>query len=165
MQKKIRQEHDLNVTRDQVYNVMHALDPEGLNNRGGVGAKKARRKGNFTTKGSNWVHSLDGHDKLMGYQNSTFPLATYGCLDTASRKMLWLRVCTSNSSPGIIGRWYLEYLFENRVMASVIRVNKGTETVIMATMHAFLRSKHDDDIDLEDTVVYGHSTSNQVSLL
>ena len=47
---------------------MHALDPEGLNNRGGVGAKKARRKGNFTTKGSNWVHSLDGHDKLMGYQ-------------------------------------------------------------------------------------------------
>lgn len=81
MHKKICQEHDLNVTRDQVYNVMHALDPRGLDNPGGIGAKKARRKGNFTTKGSNWVHSLDGHDKLMGYQNSTFPLAIYGCLD------------------------------------------------------------------------------------
>ena len=69
--------------RDQVYNVIHALDHEGLNNRGGVGMKKARRKGNFT-KGSNWVHSLDGHDKLMGYQNATFPLTIYGCLDTAS---------------------------------------------------------------------------------
>ena len=51
-------------------------------------------------------------------------------------------------------------------MASVIRVDKGTETVTMATMHAFLRSKHDDDMDPEDTVVYGPSTSsNQVSLL
>ena len=109
---------------------MHALDPEGLKNHGGIGAKKARRKGDFTTKGSNWVHSLDGHDKLMGYQNSTFLLAIYGCLDTASRSMLWLRVWTSNSSPGIVGRWYLEYLFESRVMASIIRVDKGTETGI-----------------------------------
>ena len=33
-------------------------------------------------QGPNWVHSLDGHDKLMGYQNSTFPLAIYGCLDS-----------------------------------------------------------------------------------
>ena len=51
--------------------------------------------------------------------------------------MLCLRVWTSSCSPGIIGRWYLEYLFESRVMASVIRVDKGTETVTMATMHAF----------------------------
>jgi hypothetical protein len=64
MHRKIHQEHDLNVTRGQVYNVMHALDPQGLDNRGGIGAKKARRKGNFTTNGSKWVDSLDGHDKL-----------------------------------------------------------------------------------------------------
>ena len=40
MHKKVRQEHNLNVTRNQVYNVMYALDPEGLENHGGVGAKK-----------------------------------------------------------------------------------------------------------------------------
>ena len=51
-----------------------------------------RKKGNFSSKGPNWVHSLDGHDKLMGFQNFTFPLAIYGCLHTASRKLLWLRV-------------------------------------------------------------------------
>ena len=88
MYKKIRQEYGINVTRDQVYDVMTDLDPEGLRERGGIGAKKKRKKGNFTTRGSNWVHSLDGHDKLMGYQNSTFPLAIYRCLDTASRKVL-----------------------------------------------------------------------------
>jgi hypothetical protein len=72
--------------------------------------------------------------------------------------MLWLRAWTSNSDPQIIGLWYLEYLFESRVMASIIRLDKGTETGTMATIHAFLRNKHDDDMDPEDTVVYGPST-------
>lgn len=70
---------------------MNELDPDGLEVRGCVGEKRKRKKGNFTSKGPNWVHSLDGHDKLMGYQNSTFPLAIYGCLDTASRQFLWLK--------------------------------------------------------------------------
>ena len=83
---------------------MTELDPEGLEARGGVGGKKKQQKGHFTTKGPNWVHSLDGHDKLMGYQNSTFPLAIYGCIDTASRKLLWLKVWVSNSDPKIVGR-------------------------------------------------------------
>ena len=75
MHRKIRQEYGLHVTRDQVYNVVTELDMEGLQARDGIGAaKKRRKKGNFTTRGSNWVHSLDGHDKLMGYQNLTFPL-------------------------------------------------------------------------------------------
>ena len=51
MHKKIRQEYGLNVTRDKVYDVMYELDPEGLKVRGGVEAKKKRRKGNFTTRG------------------------------------------------------------------------------------------------------------------
>ena len=71
---------------------MYELDAEGLEARGVVAAKKKRKKGNFTTRDANWVHSLDGHDKLMRYQNSTFPLAIYGCMDTASRKLLWLKV-------------------------------------------------------------------------
>ena len=116
-------------------------------------------------KGSNWVHSLDSHDKLMGYQNSTYPLAIYSCMDTASRKLLWLKVWTGNCNPQLIGKWYLEYLFESRVMASIIRLDKGTETGTLATMHAFLRRHHDDGIDPVDIVVYGPSTSNQVNLL
>jgi hypothetical protein len=85
MHKKVRQEHELNVPRDLVHAVMYDLDPDGLQARA-VGAKRKKPKGCFTTKGPNWVHSVDGHDKLMGYQNSTFPLAVYGCLDTCSRK-------------------------------------------------------------------------------
>ena len=68
MHNKIRQKHKLNVPRDVVYAAMYELDPKGLENRGVGFNKKKREKGNFTTRGTNWVHSLDGHAKLMGYQ-------------------------------------------------------------------------------------------------
>ncbi len=138
MHKKIRQEHNLLVSRDAVYDVMADVDPEGLKARGPVGIGKQRKKGNFTSKGPNWVHSLDGHDKLMGYQNSTFPLAVYGSIDTASRKILWLRIWVSNSDPRLIGRWYLEYLMETKIISNMIRIegyrdrNNGNNTCIFA---------------------------------
>lgn len=127
-------------------------------------AKKKKTKGNFTTKGTNWVHSLDGHDKLMGYQNSTFPLAIYGAVDTASRKIIWLKIWTSNSDPKRIGLWYLEYLYSTKRIASILRMDKSTETGTMATMHAYLRQQHGDIDEPSDTVVYGPSTANQVKL-
>lgn len=99
----------------------------------------------------------------MGYKKSTFPIAIYGCLDTASRKLMWIRVWVSNSNPQLIGRWYLEHLMETHFMPAILRLDKGTETGIMATMHAFLRRNHNDDMDPVDTILYGPSTSNQVS--
>jgi 3-methyladenine DNA glycosylase Mpg len=53
MQKKVRQEHNLNVPRGLVHAVMVDLDPEGLEQRGGVGIKKKQeRKRKFYDKGS-----------------------------------------------------------------------------------------------------------------
>ena len=40
--------------------------------------QEKKKKGHVTTRGKNWVHSLDGHDQLIGYQNNTFPIAVYG---------------------------------------------------------------------------------------
>ena len=53
MFQKIRQEHKLNVARNQVYDVMSELDPDELQARGVVGKRKHRKKVNFTTRGSN----------------------------------------------------------------------------------------------------------------
>ena len=159
MHKKIRQEYGHNATRDKAYDVMYELDPEGLEAHGGVGAiKKERRKQISTTRGANWVHSLDGHNNLLGYQNSTFPLAMYGCMDIASRKLLWLY---KSLDPWLIGRWYLEHLLEMKVISAILRVDKGTETCTMANIHSFLLWHHG-DMDPHDTVVYGPPTSNQV---
>ena len=161
MHAKIRQEYHLHVPRHAVHNVMYDLDAEGLENRALANRKRKRLCGNFMTKGPNWVHSLDRHAKLMGYQKSTFPLAIYGCLDSASRKLLWLKIWTTNSDPKIIGRWYFEHLYETKVIAQNLRIDKGTETGEMSTMHAFLMS----ELGAEDpvsSVVFGPSTSNQV---
>ena len=161
MQKKLRQEYHLKVPRDLVYAVMTDVDSDGLQARAFGNAKK-KRKGKFSTMGANWVHSFDGHDKLMGYQNSTFPLAIYGCIDTASRKILWLKIWVSNSDPQLIGYWYLEYLFESKVIASFMRLDKGTETGTIATMHAYLQQFNDAVSEPTETVIYGPSTSNQI---
>lgn len=58
--------------------------------------------------------SLDGHDKLCGFQNSMFPLCIYGGQDTFSGRVNFLRIWTSNNDPKIIGKFYFDYLFESR---------------------------------------------------
>ena len=111
MTKKLRMVHNIKVPRDLVNDVMFEYNPEGLTERQPCNKDK-QKKGNFITQGVNWVWSLDGHDKLMGFQNWTFPIALYGCYDTASRKVLFLKVWTSNSRPELIARWYFDYIFE-----------------------------------------------------
>ena len=85
-QKKIRKDYGLNL-------MMLCTDWTQKDSKCVVALKlrEERRKGNFTTRGVNWVHSVDSHDKLLGYQNSTFPSAIYGCMDTASRKLLFAK--------------------------------------------------------------------------
>jgi len=162
MHLKLRQKYDLNLPRDLVYNIMSTDYKDVLEERR-PGIKKRKKKINFTTKGPDWVFSLDGHDKLMGYQNSTFPLAIYGCMDTASRKILFLRVWHTNSKPEIIGRWYFDFLTEFKVLPNYLRLDKGTETTTMATMHCFLRDCQGDLDEATDSIIFGPSTSNQVS--
>ena len=48
MQRKIREQHQLAVPRDLVYDVMGVVDPEGLERRGNVGQKKRWRGGTGT---------------------------------------------------------------------------------------------------------------------
>jgi hypothetical protein len=74
LHKKIRQVYDLKVPRDLVHAVMYDAYPDVLQQRAPQ-CKKKKPKGHFSSPGPNFVHSLDGHDKLMGYQNSTFLLA------------------------------------------------------------------------------------------
>ena len=111
---KLRTEHNIQVPRHIVLNVMAELDPEGL--EASNLQKKKKPKGNLTSEGLLRVVSLDGHDKLCRFQNSTFPLGICGCIDTFSHEVLCLYVCHSNSNPLLIGRMYLEYLFHTEML-------------------------------------------------
>ena len=160
MNQKLRTEHNVQVPRHLVHNLMAELDPEGLEARNLETKKKP--KGQFTSEGPLWVVSLDGHDKLCGYQNATFPLGVYGCIDTFSRKILFLFVCHSNSNPLVIGKMYLRYLFETEMLPRNLRVDRGMETGKMATIHVYLLNKHEDVDDPTDSIIYGPSTSNKI---
>ena len=48
------------------------------------------------------------------------------------------------------------------VLPHRIRVDKGTETGVMATMHSYLRDKAGDVEDATETVLYGPSTQNKI---
>ena len=146
---------------------MTDLDSDGLKMRQ-PGNKKPKVKGSFISGGPSWVISLDGHGKLMGFQNNTFPIAIYGATDTASRKLLWIKVWVTNRIPELVARWYFEFIYETRVIPNYIRIDKGSETDTIAAMHCFLCRQHSDvetDEEAVEAVIYGPSTSNQVVLL
>jgi len=48
------------------------------------------------------------------------------------------------------------------VITCRLRLDKGTETGIMATIHGFLRREHEDVSNAEETVQYGPSTCNKI---
>lgn len=58
--------------------------------------------------------SLDGHEKLCGFQKAMFPLNIYGGQDTFSGKIDFLRIWTSNNDPRITGRFYFDFLFQSK---------------------------------------------------
>ena len=48
------------------------------------------------------------------------------------------------------------------MLPRTLRIDRGTETDIMATIHCFLRSKQGDLADSTDSVLYGPSTQNKI---
>ena len=61
----------------------------------------------------------------------------------------------------LVGRWYFDHLYSTRMISSKLRIDRGTETGLLATLHVFLRRSHG-DMTPEDTVEYGPSTSNRI---
>ena len=150
--------------RDLVYTVMTDLDSDGLKTRQ-PGNKKPKEKNTFISAGPNWVMSLEGHDKLMGFQNNTFPIAIYANIDAASIKLLWIKRWVTNRIPELVAQWYFQFIYETRVTPNSIRIDKGSETSTLSEMIYFLRRQQSDvetDEDAVKTVIYNPSTSNQV---
>ena len=98
----------------------------------------------------------------MGFQNRIFPLAIYGCLDTFSRKIFFLKILNRNSDPKIVGNFFLQYLVESRTLPCYIRLDRGTETGLMATMQCYLRQKQGELDNPTDAGIYDPSTSNKI---
>ena len=64
----------------------------------------------------------------MGFQNNTFPLAFYGLQDVFSGFIVFLKLWTSNSDPKLVGRSYLEHLYEFKGMIITTVCDLSVET-------------------------------------
>jgi len=100
----------------------------------------------------------------MGFMKNTFPLAVYGLQDVFSGYIIYLKLWTSNSDPKLVGRWYLEHLYRTRVISNHLRLDRGSETGHMATIHSFILETVANDLGVNggETVHYGTSTNNKV---
>ncbi|XP_057311375.1 uncharacterized protein LOC130649161 [Hydractinia symbiolongicarpus] len=123
----------------------------------GCHAKKINKYQNNFISISNRTH-LNFKSKLKSNQNKF----TSFKFDLKVKVALWLRVWDSNSKPELIGKWYLEHLCKTNIIPAYIRIDKGTETGVMATMQSYLRRNCEDLDDPTESVCYGPSTSNQI---
>lgn len=55
----------------------------------------------------------------------------------------------------------ITFIIQLIIISSKLRIDQGTETGRIATLHVFLRRNHG-DMTLKDTVEYGSSTSNRI---
>ena len=81
-------------------NILHNI----LKNRIFLPSKNQEKKRLISCDSPLNVVSFDHHEKLCGYQNGTYSMDEYRCLDTYLRKALFFYICYSNSNPMFIGR-------------------------------------------------------------
>ena len=142
----------LTADKETVRLILKSLDPVGVNTR--KRRKLTRRE--YHSFGPNHTWHIDGYDKLK-----PFGVAIQGAIDGYSRRILWFNLSSSNNNPKIIANYYLCCIMELNLIPRVVRVDRGTENVIVCGIQRFFRTNHTDSQSKEKSFIYGHSTANQ----
>ena len=58
---------------------------------------------------------------------------------------MWLKVGRTNNDPRVICHYYIQTLRTLWKLPRIIRIDCGTENVMMADVHTLLRQEHHDD--------------------
>ena len=152
----------MNVPRDLVHAAMYQVDPDALEQR----APKFKKK-HLKVVLYHLISTLSTH--LMGTKSwwaikiVLFQLLSRGVLICAAKRGFGWKFGYPTAIQ-ILLDVFLQYLFKTRRVASKLRLDRGTETSGMATMHAYLPQQHSvmEDFHVMNMVIYGPSTSNQV---
>lgn len=151
MHQKLRLK-GLTTDRDTVRLVLKNLDPDGVEER----LRKKLRRRQYISKGPNFTWHIDGYDKLKPYG---FPI--HACIDGFSRKIIWLKVGTTNNDPSIVGSYFLNSIEKLHKVPRLVRSDRGSENVKICGFQRFFRRDHDDTHAGSKSFLYGKSTSNQ----
>ena len=87
MHDMLLKKYKLRTTREIVRQSLRYLDPSGVEHR----QQRRLRRRRYSVGGPNYLWHMDGWDKLK-----TFGLCVHGCIDGFSRRILWLKVSSTN---------------------------------------------------------------------
>ena len=127
----------MKVPRDLVHAVMYQVDPDALEQR----APKFKKK-NLKVILYQLIPTLSTH--LMGTRSwwtikiVLFQSPSRGVLICAAKRGFGWKFGYLTGIQILFGVFFLECLFKTRRVASKLRLDRGTETSGMATMHAYL---------------------------
>ena len=96
----------------------------------------ALRRRSYTNPGPNFAWHIDGYDKL---RPKGFPIP--GAVDGFSRRVMWLKICSSNNDPSHVASLFYDCVKPNRGCPIVLRTDCGTENVTMASMQCYFSGK------------------------
>lgn len=144
--------HGITTSRRLVSEIQRIVDPDGVQNR---------RHRNFTrrvysSKGPNFVIHIDGYDKLKRFG---FPI--HGAICGFSRRILWLKAINSNNDPHVVATLFMEYVNDIKAVPRCVRMDAGTENVLVEDIQKAFRWEHHDSMSGEYSVLKGSSHSNQ----
>ena len=116
------------VAKERVRCTLKRLDPEGVKER----SRNVIKRRVYETFGPNDVYHIDGNDKLKKWG-----FCIHRCVDGFSRKLLWLKVATTNNDPLVIANYYLQHIKTHKIVPNSIRMDKGSENIYCDDLQAF----------------------------
>lgn len=152
MHQRLFIQHGLIVDRETVRITLRFLDNEGVDIR----SRRKLRRRSYKAAGPNFIWHIDGYDKLK-----PFGFCVHGAIDGYSRKILWLKVASSNNDPKIVAQYFLECAKEIGGIPRVVRGDPGTENGDIAGIQRFLRRNDIDEFASEKSFLFGKSVANQ----
>ena len=114
--------------RDDVKVTVKELDPEVVSLR----RRRRLHHCKYISKGPNYIWHIDGHDKLK-----PFGFSVHDYIDGFSRKLIWLKVGSSNKNPDVIAHCYLDVISELGGVPGIIKADDGTENALIEPIHIY----------------------------
>lgn len=149
---RLKLKYGLDVYRETVLELLHILDPEGIESRSKYGIKRRE----YLSAGPFFCIHIDGYDKLKPYG-----FAIHSGTDGFSRKCLWLNVATTNNKPEVIANYYLKCVNKYKKVPALVRSDLGTENSLVECLQIAFRLDHTDEYAGANSCVKGKSTANQ----
>lgn len=142
----------INSNRETVRIILKELDPESVQLRF---ARRLRRR-KYVNLGPNYLWHMDAYDKLK-----SFGFAIHGAIDGYSRKIMCLKVGSTNNDPKVIGYYFIEAVKRQSLLPRCIRADRGTENIVVAGLQRYFR-RHFNNVNNNDKYfLFSPPTQNQ----